>query len=244
MVNRRFNSQGYTLVELSIAVLILAAMAGSVMMARTFVAKQTVNNQDQAYATQKAIQMFEELKALAAGNVAVLDNYSDGSQFNTVLTTDKNVDTWPPSSGNAGNALSGNRKTNGHWRYLRQVAVNKVAYDSYVRQVIINVFLYASDTDPSQGGKLLATVGGELRTNAPPNAPTQVMDVYVLAIQTIQGWWSQIPTLYDTMQSIIGDLQARNPGLVIRTHYITRTSFGEIPNIFPLSIIPMERMGT
>src|SRR5580658_959661 len=106
---KRLNQRGYNLVELMIAVGIMAAMASSVILARTFMAKQTVATNDKAYATQKAIQMFEELKALVNGQengVAVLDNYSNGSQYDTILTTDKTVDTGL-STANPGDPVSG-----------------------------------------------------------------------------------------------------------------------------------------
>ncbi|HEY5038683.1 MAG TPA: prepilin-type N-terminal cleavage/methylation domain-containing protein, partial [bacterium] len=115
---KRLNQSGYNLVELIIAVGILATLASTVMVARTFMAKQTVRTNDKAYATQKAIQMFEELKALVNGGekqgVNVLDQYSDGSAFNNVLTTDKNVDVFPVANAKPDDPLSGNKNSNGH----------------------------------------------------------------------------------------------------------------------------------
>jgi prepilin-type N-terminal cleavage/methylation domain-containing protein len=233
---RKLNQQGYNLVELMIAVAILAALASSVILARSFMAKQTVITSDKSYATEKAIQMFEELKALVNGQekagVNVLDNYSDGSLYNKVLTTDKTVDITPVGSGNPGDPLSGNRMTNGHWRYLRQVTVNRVA-DPYTRQVIIKIWLYDGDTDPNNPGPLLAEVGGMLRTITNVFPPTQVMDVYVLAVQNISAWWAQLPVIYQTFENIVTDIQERNPGLEIRPHYITRSSYGRDGFYYP-----------
>lgn len=233
---RKLDQRGVTLVELVIAVAILATLASSVMLARSYMAKQTVRTSDKSYATQKAIQMFEELKALVNGNekvgVNVLDQYSDGSQYNNILTTDKNVDTGQANA-NPGDPLSGNRLSNGNWRYLRQVAVNRVANDPYTRQVIIKVWRYQSDYNPTQPGELLAEVGGQLRTITNIFPPTQVMDIYVLAINNIAAWWAHEPVLYSTFQNIIQDIQGRNPGLEIRPHYITRSSYGRDPQYVP-----------
>lgn len=233
----RRSEGGYTLVELLIAVGILAIMTSSVMMARSFMAKQTVRTVQKAFATQKAIQMFEELRALVNGNeklgVSILDNYSDGSLFNTVLTTNKMTDTSPPGSGNPADPVSGNVPINGHWLYLRQVQVNRLANDPNARQVMIKVWRYASDQNPNQPGELLATVGGMLRTIQGLFPPTQVYDLYILDVQTIQAWWDVLPTLTGGIQSVISDFQNRNPGLVLRAHYITRASFGRDSQYVP-----------
>src|ERR1035438_4604452 len=234
---KKLNQGGYNLVELMIAVGILATLASSVLMARFLMGKQTVRITDKSYATQKAIQMFEELKALVNGNekagVNVLDQYSDGTKFNTVLTTDKNVDVIPPTVPNPADPLSGNRTSNGNWRYLRQVSITRFANDPYTRQVLIKVWLYQSDANPTQPGELLAEVGGNLRTITNVFPPTQVMDVYILAINNIAAWWAHEPVLYQTFQNIISDIQGRNPGLEIRPHYITRSSYGRDPQYVP-----------
>jgi len=236
---KKFNQKGVSLVELMIAVAILGIMTTSVIMARGFMAKQTIRTNDKAFATEKAIQMFGELKSLVSGSetgINILDNYSDGTTYNTVLTTDKTVDTAPPGSGNAGNALSGNIKTNGHWRYLRQVGVTPLPNDSSARLVTIKLWLYGSDANPTspplQPGTILpapplAEVGGILRTQTDVYAYTQVMDVYLIDINNIQGWWAELPSLESTINTAISSLTtATNSSLVIRPHYITRTSFG------------------
>ena len=233
---KRLNPQGYSLIEVMIAALILASLASAVIATRTFVAKQTVKNTDKSYGTQKAIQMFEELKALVKGqgssSIDVLDQYSDGTNYNPVLTTDKTVDTGL-SGADPSNALSGNRQTNGHWRYLRQIEVDKVANDLYARQIFIRVWRYASDTDPNSPGDLLAEVGGVLRTISNVNYPSQVMDVYAIDINNTPAWWTQEPKIYSLFQGVVNDVQNRNPGFVLRPHYITRSAYGRDSQYVP-----------
>ncbi|HTC20266.1 MAG TPA: hypothetical protein VK859_05415, partial [bacterium] len=235
---KKMNQAGYNLVEFMIAVGILAAMASSVIMARSFMAKQTVNNTDKAYATQKAVQMFEELRTLVNGNeklgVSVLDDYSDGTAYNTILTTDKTVDTGLPAA-NPADPLSKNIKTDGNWRYLRQVQVNRQANDPNSRQVIIKVWRYASDQNPTEPGVLLATVGGMLRTLSNLFPPSQTYDLYVIAVQNIPAWWGTLPSLYPYMQAVINDIQGRNPGLILRTHFITHSAYGRDLQYVPFS---------
>lgn len=231
----KLNQRGYTLVELAIATLILGTLASSVMMARTFMAKQTVATNDQAYASEKAIQMYEELRALVGGNeegVKILDNYDSGSGYDPILTTDKTVDTGLASA-NPADPLSGNRQTNGHWRYLRQVTVIPVPNDAYARQVTVRLFKYAGDNSPNVGGTLLAVIGGVLRSISTVTPPSQVMDVYILQVNTVPAWWSDMNTIDQYMASAIADIQNRNPGLIIRPHYITRSAYGRDPFYTP-----------
>ncbi len=234
-MKKTLDQKGYTLVELLIAVAILGSVASSVILARSYMAKQTVKTSDRSYATQKAIQMFEELKSLVSGketNINILDRYTDGSLYNNVLTTDKNVDTGL-SNVDPGNPLSGNRLSNGNWRYLRQIEVNHVADDPNARMVFVNIWKYASDQNPGAPGDLLAQVGGQLRTIVNQQYPSQVMDVYVLAINNTPAWWTQEPALFSTFRGIIDDIQTRDPGLLIRPHYITRSSYGRDQQYIP-----------
>ena len=233
---KKLNQQGYNLVELSIAVALLAILASSVMIARSYMAKQTVKASDKAYATQKAIQMFEELRALVNGSeklgVSVLNNYSDGKSYNTVLTTDQLVDTGLPTA-NPLDPLSGNRLSNGHMRYLRQIAVNNVPNDVWARQVVVKVWLYDSDSDPNNPGDLLATVGGYLRTIASVESSKQVLDVYCLGLSNVLGWFTTIPSMVPTFKRVAQDIQERNPGLELRLHNITQTGYGRDPYYRP-----------
>ncbi len=245
---KRIDQSGMTLVELVIASAIMATMASTVILARSLMAKQSVNTNDRAFAAQKAIQMFQELRALAYGNennVTVLDSYGNGSQYDNVLTTDKTVDTGTAAA-NPANALSGNIQTDGNWRYLRQVQVNHLPYNVYLRQVIVKVWRYASDQNPTQPGQQLAEVDGILGTSADNPPPTQVMDVYVLAINNIAAWWDQEWNLYSDFQQIISSMSGNNipggsssngstPGLQFRPHYITRSSYGRDLDYVPYS---------
>ena len=236
---KRLNQSGYTFVELAMALMIMAAMVSSVSVARKFMAKQVQNAGDKAYASQKALQMFEELKALVGGGeqIAVLDDFSDGSGYNTVLTTDKNVDV-SAGTKNPADPLSGNRLTNGNWRYLRQVFVSRIANDPNARQVYVKVFLYGGDNNPTSAGPMLSSVGGILRTIVGLDPPTQVMDLYVLDIQNTQAWWGILPSLSTMMDAVISNIggaygAGRNPGLQIRPHYIVRNSFGRDSQYIP-----------
>ena len=229
---KRLDAKGLTLVELLFAVGILAVVALSVLSSRYFMAKRGQIVSDKAFAAEKAIQMMEELKSLVAnsgqstGGVAVLDTYDDGSSFyNPVLTTDKSVSS-------PGDPLSNNRTSGNGWRFLRNISIQHVPNDPLARKVFIRVFK-SSDSSPSQPDTDLADVGGILRTVFTSNPPSQVFDVYILALANVPGWWVQVWQLQNTFNTIIQTIQQVNPGLIIRKHYITRTAFGRDQQYYP-----------
>lgn len=164
----RLNSRGFGLVELCIAMLILAMFAETVAVARLVGARKTVALLDQGFAKMKALQMMEELKAQANRvpiyGALLLDYFNDGEQANSILTTDKEVD---KPGGNAGDPLSGNRLTNGHWRYLRKIQVSPVESDLTARRVVIKIWKFASDSDPLVPGLLLATKEETVKAYSP-----------------------------------------------------------------------------
>jgi hypothetical protein len=55
---------------------------------------------------------------------------------------------------------------------------------------------------------------------------TQVFDVYLLAIENIPGWWVFMDSIKPFVESMITDLENRNPGMAFRTHWITKAAFG------------------
>jgi Tfp pilus assembly protein PilE len=218
---KRLNQSGYTLVELAIAALILAALASTVIMARSFMAKTTEKNAEKAFATQKAVQMVEELRSLVnggEGGVTILDNYGDGTQYNKMLTTDKSVTV-------ASDPLSGNKAMGAGWKYWRQVEVTNVANDPFARIVTATVYK-CSDTDPAKPGLLLAQTGAILRTITTVTPPSQVLDVYAIAISNTVGWFTLMPQMAPAFSQAVSDLENRNPGLDIRAHFITQSGFG------------------
>ncbi len=151
---RELDSKGISLIEMCIAIVILGLTAQATVQFWKVFTERTVNLEDKGYASMKAQQMINELLAQSSNNPqngpAILDGYSDGSQFNLELTTDKQVN-------DPGNPLSGNRLSNGHWRYLRQVQVSPVSSIPQARQVVVRVWKCASDGSPLVPGLLLAT---------------------------------------------------------------------------------------
>jgi prepilin-type N-terminal cleavage/methylation domain-containing protein len=217
---KKFNQQGLTIVEVLISVVILGIAAASLVAIQTFMSNQTQAIRDKTFASQKAMQMMEELRAYAsAQGVSVLDQFSDPvSTYPTILTTDANV-TVP------GNPLSGNIQEPYGWRYLRHILIAPVIHNIFERQCTVDVYL-ASPTDPTQPSQTLAQVSAILSTTGTSFYPTQVMDMYVLGIPNVPGWWVLQSELPPTLDAMVNQIEANNPGLQIRVHWIHRLSYG------------------
>jgi len=153
----RIDSRGYGYLETCLAIVILGLLAQSIVLARLVLARQTVILEDRSYARMKTLQMMEELKGQANADPwsagAVLDEYADSDSANPILTTDKMVD---KSGGDPGDPVSGNRKINGHWRYVRKVEIHPAAGNPGARWVDIRIWLFGSDQKPLLPGKLLS----------------------------------------------------------------------------------------
>jgi prepilin-type N-terminal cleavage/methylation domain-containing protein len=230
------NQKGMSLIEVLIALFLCSIV---VLAAVTFISTSfgnTKRNKDKDFATQKAIAMMQELKSLIEdqGNDAtLLDSYDDGplkffgdaAGESPVLTTRVDV-TNPLASGSANIAYNSDGSPV-DFKYLRHVSVQRLpgAQSSAIRLVNVKVFMN-QDTDKDGYPDLLAEVAGVIQTIASAFPPTQVYDVYLLAVENVPGWWVYMSNLIPFVQNAVSDLQARNPGLEFRTHWITKLSYG------------------
>jgi hypothetical protein len=249
MTMKKLNAKGVSLVELMIASAILAVMTTTVIQTRYFMAKQTERNSEKAFATEKAIQMEEELRAIVnnnSSNVTILDAYADSvtlngtvpvTVFNPVLTTDQSV-TSPLDS------LSGNTAIGSGWKYYRYISVAPAPNDPKVRTVSVHVYVGTKDKGLAQGDEF-SHVTTVLRTISKIYQPTQVLDVYILALNNVLGWFTTVPAMQSIFDSAISDLELRNDNaLQFRTHYIIQTGFGRDPYYKPYINDVQNPLGT
>lgn len=218
------NERGMSLVEVLVSLLLVTIVTFGMLNFTNSAFQSTRHNNDRQFAVQKAISMLEELKSLVqvqGGNSTVLDSFDDGTAFDTILSTDRSV-TDPKGTPSDNVRLPG-----GTWKYARQVSVSLLpgTTDPDVRLVNVKI---VENRDTNNDGKLdlLAEVAGVIRTTAAPYAPTQVYDVYAIAVENVPGWWVYMANLIPFMQSAFQNLQARNPGLEFRVHWITKLSYG------------------
>ncbi|NJN63702.1 MAG: hypothetical protein HC882_01690 [Acidobacteria bacterium] len=219
--------RGSGLVEFLVAlsVLTICMMAATVYISTA--THGTRHNTDKDFAIQKAISILEELKGVfesKTGNDAtLLDGYDDGSTTSTVLTIQTGVTA--PDHPSSGNFHDGSQ-----WHYERQISVERFAsvQSNDVRLVRVRIYGWVrGEKHP------LAEVSSVIRTIADSYPPTQVYDIYTLAIENVPGWWVYMANLVPFVENAIADLQARNPGLEFRTHWIRKLAYGRDQQYVP-----------
>jgi len=246
MKRKRFE-KGFSLIEVMVASTILTGVVAGAMTMQNMTFNRTIATNDKAFATQKAMQMFEELRAYVQANresdIAKLQNYSDGSSFNHVLTTEKRELSTNTGSNiydltNPADPLSGNTKIAGsnHWKFLRQVQIKPVANDANARYVSVAVWYADPQNNNFPKGttdRPLAVISGILKTNITQEPPTQMYDLFVIAMENSPSWWVDQADLRPSFERTLLDLESRNPGLIFRRHFITRSGFGRDPHYLP-----------
>ena len=212
--------RGFTLIEVIIGLFVLGIVFAVIAnyIAMTF--NYTSSNQDIAFANVKANQLIEELKSyIRKGEekrAEYLDNFDDGTSYNPVLTTTKDA--------NPDHILSGNSKlSDGNWRYYRKITVKKLPNieSRDVRYVIVEIFKRVGNEY-----KRLSNISTIISTMGSSDIPQQVYDIYLIAIENVPGWWVNTTNLRMMIDSAISEMESRNPNLTIRTHWITRLSYG------------------
>ena len=166
-------------------------------------------------------------QAGGADDAAELDTLDDGAEgYNSRLTILDSVD---PDSAISTNRTSSSSESG--WHYSRRLSVRPFAGVDARDIRIVSAMLYRDEPDGSH--TLLADVGTVLKTPGDAFPTTQVYDVYFLAIENIPGWWVYMSNIKPLMASTITDLQARNPGLEFRAHWITTAGYGRDQRYLP-----------
>ena len=222
----RHAQRGMTLAEalVSIAITGMFVVVSTSML--TTAHRGTQDNINKQFATQKAISMLEELRSLVQSgsgtNAVVLDQFDDGVTNRMLLTTQSTIT--DPASPASGNTQTGR----GRWLYERRVSVQKIAGANDLRVVNVKVFI-----NERGGQRLLAEVASVLSTVGQNSPPTQVYDIYLIAIENIPGWWVYMQDVVPFVESAMADLEARQPGLQFRRHWIRKLSYGRDPYYTP-----------
>lgn len=225
--------RGSNLVE----VLVAASMSGVVLLALGgFIAsayRAAGSEQDRTFALQKALQIMEEVSAHKADTALDrgVDGFAaDGAQF--LLTTTREA--------RPEDALSGNPRLQGFYKYVRRISSEPVPGDEFARQVTVEVFYAAKNAAPTipPGAKPLAVVSNIVRLNAARVGPRQILDVYALSIENLPHVMRKAdgtqfapaaPDARRFFEAALRQLEAKNPWLGFRVHYVSRLSVGRDP---------------
>ncbi len=231
---RMGHSAGFSLLETTVG-LVFAALAAVV--AATYVTDATQangRNADQVFAYAKAQAMLEELRAVAESgetkDASELDRFDDGSRTVFTLTLQTKLastDLVDPDS-----PASGNRKQGTDWRYSRRITVRPFNGIDTRDLRVLTVRIFKHDADDLPGAEL-ANLSTVVRTLSDTFPPSQVFDVYLVALENVPGWWVNLGSLKPFVEASLRDMMARNPGLELRTHWITKAGYGRNPQYTP-----------
>lgn len=211
---------GFTLLEVVILACILGIVVMAVVPISFFAPRQTMALREKSFATEKAMQMMEELRSVVvtSNKTYILEEYDNGAGYSPLLTINKNVT-------DPADPLSGNTRRGGQWKYCRQISVINIPNNPGAKKVYVRIYK-TTDALPVQPQESLADLISVLRVVEKNTPSTQVFDVYMIAIENVPGWWSALFKIKPIMDSIINDLQTRTPGLEVRAHWIRKLATG------------------
>ncbi|GEM_PF-6989907 len=235
MINKKY----FTLIE---AMIVSAVLGVALLTAMLFTTNQqsfAKIGKEKKFGYEKAMQILNELKTFqetknSDGDLVYLDDLSDGSSTNPILSAQ--LDITDPTNPISDNVLIGNNPAKStDWKYSRRIHVIKSTEDSNskdVRKVGVQIFLTSKN---KADAIMLAEVWTIIQTAADPGfPPTQVYDLYAIALESVPGWWVFMNNLIPQVENAIKDLESRNSGLDFRVHWITKMGYGRNPFYTPI----------
>lgn len=227
--------KGFSLLEVMVAAGVIATVMLAMAAFQSATLKVNSKEKDRAFATQKAVQIMEEILAyqITAGTASTqnVDSLAQGdTEYSFKLTIDPNVS--DPKM-----TLSGNVPKGGGYKFVRQVQVVPLSNEKGARRVTVAVYYGdgGSTAKAVANSQPLALVTNIVKAAAIRTQPTQVYDIYLVDIENVPGWWTDPNTLRQILANTIDFLKANNPGLEIRTHWVRRLGYGRDPYYTPIS---------
>ncbi|MBK8974978.1 MAG: hypothetical protein IPM29_03560 [Planctomycetes bacterium] len=216
---------GFTLVELLMGVVVFLIAAVVLGNHITTNYNATNSQRDKVFAYAKAQAILSEIHALVdRGDVEAavdLDILDDGitPRPQLTVTTDSSGNLLTPD-----HAISGNTWRDGAWVWSRRLSVRPFAGLDNRNVRYVTVRILKRDANGSENE--LASLSSVVNSVSTAFPATQVFDVYLLAAENVPGWWVFMESIVPFVESAITDLENRNPGLSVRTHWITKLGFG------------------
>lgn len=219
------NTAGFSFAELAFAMAIL--VTGAVVLGNHLAVNyQTTNSErDRVFAYSKAQAILAEVQAFvdrgqvnAAVDLDVLDDGIVNKETLSIQRDALNALVAPD------HVVSGNYRRDAAWQWARRITVQPFLglNNRNVRYVTVRIFR----KDREGEDRPMADLSAVINSAGSAFPTTQVFDVYLLAVENIPGWWVFMDSIRPFVESMVTDLENRNPGLVFRTHWITKAAFG------------------
>lgn len=216
---------GFTFPEIAIGLTIFVLAAAVLINHLTISYRTTATERDRVFAYGKAQAILAEIQGYVdRGEVSAavdLDALDDGvtNKPTLTITTDGNRQLVAPD-----HVLSGNYRRDNQWVWSRRITVQPFQglNNRNVRYVTVRIYRRGQ----GQGDDPVADLSAVINSAGSAFPTTQVFDVYLLAVESIPGWWVYMDSIRPFVESTITDLETRNPGLEVRTHWITKASYG------------------
>jgi hypothetical protein len=215
---------GFSFTELAFGVLIFVISAVVLINHLSVNYSSTRDQADRVFAFSRAQGMLSEIQSYVDRGLITaaidLDALDDGTVNKPTLTiTESGGSLVPPD-----HPLSGNLQRNGQWLWSRRITVQPFAGLSNRNTRYVTVRIYRKDS--SGVDRPLADLSSVVNSLGSAFPTAQVFDVYFVAIESIPGWWVYMDAIRPFVESTITDLESRNPGLTVRTHWITKATYG------------------
>ncbi|MEI6130176.1 MAG: prepilin-type N-terminal cleavage/methylation domain-containing protein, partial [Planctomycetota bacterium] len=224
-VTKQQHERGFTLAELMFASMVFAILASVMLNHLSINYATTASERDRVFAYSKAQSILSEIQAYVdrgqAAAAVDLDVLDDGTVNNPLLTISTRVN---GSSLKPDDELSGNFSNGNDWTWSRRVTVRPFQGLNNRNVRYVTVHIYKRNLENVE--RPVAELSAVINSTGSGYPTTQVFDIYLLAVENIPGWWVYMDSIRPFVESAITDLETRNPGLEVRTHWITKSSFG------------------
>ncbi|MBM3973755.1 MAG: hypothetical protein FJ301_06605 [Planctomycetes bacterium] len=215
---------GFSLVEFLIGLVILVISSTALLNHLTINYQTTASERDRVFAFSKAQAMLAEIQNhcdRTGLDAAEVDEFDDGVTTRPQLTVQRAESGLPLP---ADHALSGNLLRGGQWLWSRNITVQPMPGIGGRNLRYVTVRVLRRDADGTE--RSLADLSAVVSSAGDAYPTTQVYDVFLLALENVPGWWVHMDSLRPFVESRLDSLEARNPGLQFRTHWITKSSIG------------------
>ena len=215
---------GFTFAELAFGMLVFVIGAVVLINHLSVNYSSTKAQSDRVFAFTKAQAILAEVQAYVdRGEAAAaidLDALDDGVTNKAPLTISEESGALVP----ADHPLSGNHQRDGQWLWSRRITVQPFTGLNNRNVRYVTVRIYKRDMNGVE--HQLANLSSVVNSVGSAYPTTQTFDIYLIALENIPGWWVYMDAIQPFVESTISDLKSRNPGLDVRTHWITKTSYG------------------